>query len=237
MKASPLHLYVLIGQSNMVGRDTSGLNCQVDDPRIQALDARGGWAVAREPITPDVGNIPGGIGPGISFAIEMLKTADPRVNIGLVGCAVGGSSLSRWEKQGDLYAITLARAHQAAQSGVIQGVLMHQGESDTDQQQRAETYEARLIQMLNDLRKDLGCAQLPVVLGQLGEFMAFEPETYPYYHTIQKAIKQATIVLRNVGYADSVGLGHKGDKLHFSADAARELGKRYAKAMQNLQAR
>ena len=49
-----LDIYLLMGQSNMVGRDTSTLAGQVDDPRILAFTAENEWVVAREPITPQV---------------------------------------------------------------------------------------------------------------------------------------------------------------------------------------
>src|SRR3954468_3718572 len=62
-------LYLLMGQSNMVGRDIRTLTAQVDNPRVLALTADGKWAIAREPM--HVGGT--GIGPGIPFAIEMLK--------------------------------------------------------------------------------------------------------------------------------------------------------------------
>jgi acetyl esterase/lipase len=38
-------------------------------------------------------------------------------------------------------------------------------------------------------------------------------------------------VVPRVGYADAAGLGDQGDKLHFNADAQKEFGVRYAKAM------
>jgi hypothetical protein len=37
-----------------------------------------------------------------------------------------------------------------------------------------------------------------------------------------------------VGYADSAGLGHKGDHLHFNAESQQEFGRRYAEAMLGL---
>jgi hypothetical protein len=173
-----------------------------------------------------------GIGPGIPFALEMLKAA-PNVTIGLVPCAVGGTSLSRWVKGADLYERAVSRAKLAAQVGVIQGVLWHQGESDTSKQKNAESYEARLTQMFKDLRQDLDLPELPIVVGQLGDFLT--PEKYPYAETVRSAIKHAPSAIANVGYADAAGLVDKGDKLHFAADAENELGARYAKAMQELQ--
>lgn len=226
------HIYLLMGQSNMVGRDTRTLAAQVDNPRVLALNAEGRWVVARDPIHARVGRIEPGAGPGIPFALEMLK-ADPNVTIGLVPCAVGGSPLRRWVKGADLYEQAVSRGRAAARDGRIKGVLWHQGEADTSKQENAEDYETRLAQMFRDLRQDLGLADLPIVVGQLGDFLT--AEKYPYVEKVRGAIRHVPAVVPGVGYADSAGLGHKGDDLHFSADAERELGARFARAMRELQ--
>jgi Carbohydrate esterase, sialic acid-specific acetylesterase len=222
------HLYLLMGQSNMVGRDTRSLASQVDNSRILSLNRENNWVVAREPIHSDA-RIPPGQGPGIPFAQEALKS-DSKVTIGLVPCAVGGTSLSRWVKGADLYEACVARAKLAAQAGSIEGVLWHQGETDTTSQQNADTYETRLVQMFKDLRDDLGRAGLPIVVGQLGPFL--EPAKYPYLDTVRAAIKHMPADLPHVAYADSAGLEDRGDKLHFSADSQKLFGVRYAKALQ-----
>lgn len=226
------HVYLLMGQSNMVGRDTRGMDAQVANPRVLALNADGQWVVARDPLHAKDGRIEPGVGPGMSFALEMLK-ADPKITVGLVPCAVGGTPLRRWVKGGDLYDKAVSRAKVAAKAGTIQGVLWHQGEADTSKKQDAESYEARLTQTFKDLRQDLGQPDLPVVVGQLGEFLS--PEKYPYVETVRGALKHVPAALSHAGYADSAGLGDKGDKLHFSADAQKEFGKRYAEAMRKLE--
>lgn len=228
------HIYLLMGQSNMAGRDTRTLAAQVDNPRVLALNADGQWVVARDPIHAKEGRIEPGAGPGIPFATEMLKT-DPKVTIGLVPCAVGGTPLRRWVKGGDLYENAVRRAREAAKAGVISGVLWHQGESDTAKKENADSYQARLVQMFKDLRQDLGLPNLPIVVGQLGDFLALTPEKNPYFETVRTALKAMPQSLPGVGYADSAGLGDKGDKLHFNAEAQKEFGARYAKAMQELQ--
>ena len=228
------HIYLLMGQSNMVGRDTRTLASQTDNPRVLALDGDGRWVVARDPIHAKVGRIEPGAGPGISFALEMLK-ADPNVTIGLVPCAVGGTPLRRWVKGGDLYETAVSRAKAAARDGVVKVVLWHQGEADTEKQQNAETYESRLAQMFRDLRQDLGLPGLPIVVGQLGEFLT--PEKYRYVETVRGAIAHIPASVPGVGFADSKGLGHKGDDLHFSAEAEKELGARFARSMRELQQR
>jgi len=111
------HIYLLMGQSNMVGRDTRTVAAAgADEPRVLALTEDGKWVVAHEPLHARVGRIPPGVGRGMSFAREMLE-ADPRIVIGLVPCAVGGTASKRWVKGDDLYEAAVARGKRAAATG------------------------------------------------------------------------------------------------------------------------
>ena len=231
--APPLDLYLLMGQSNMAGRDTRDLAAQVDDPRVLALTADGRWVVARDPIHAKTGRIEPGVGPGIAFAREMLGVDTTRA-IGLIPTAVGGTPLRRWVKGGDLYEQAVARAREASAHGVIRGVLWHQGETDADKVANAASYGARLAQMFQDLRQDLSQPDLPIVVGEMGQFVS--PARLPEAATVRDAQRRMPDALPHVGFASSGGLGHLGDELHFSADAARELGRRFARAMRALQA-
>ncbi len=217
-----LHIYLLMGQSNMVGRDTTGLETQTPDPRIGYFDGKS-WIIAIEPMKGG-----SGFGPGTFFARDILP-AYPDGKVGLVPCAVGGTPLSRWVKGADLYENALKRARLAAQSGVIEGILWHQGESDSSKAEDATTYEARLTQMFTDFRKDLGQPDLPIVVGQLGTFVKF-----PQVETVKTALTHLPNDLPHVALADSEGLTHKGDQLHFNAASQSEFGKRYAEAMEKL---
>jgi hypothetical protein len=223
-------IYLLMGQSNMVGRDTSTIGSQMDNPHILSLGGDGQWVIARDPLHQDARIAPG-VGPGMSFAIEMFK-ADPSRTIGMVPCAVGGTPLKRWVKGADLYEQAVHRARMAAQAGVLKGVLWHQGESDTNNQTDADTYETRLTQMFKDLRQDLGSPNLPIVVGQLGDYLAVNK--YPYVETVRNAIKHMPAMLPALGYADAAGLYDRGDQLHFAASSQVQFGARYAKAMQEL---
>ena len=224
-----LHIYVLMGQSNMVGRDTTGLESQTLDERVGFLNASQQWYVAKEPMHEDGS----GMGMGIPFAHEMLRrTAGKDCKIGLVPCAVGGTSLKLWEKGGVLYERAVARTKTALAVGELKGILWHQGESDCSKLEDAQSYGQRLVQMLKDLRSDLGAPEVPIVVGQLGEFLILPSVNVK---TIQNAIKDMPQQLPHVGYADSQGLKDKGDSLHFTTDSEREFGRRYAQAMEQLQ--
>jgi len=224
-----LHLYLLIGQSNMVGRDTRGLENQHTDPNIGCLDGSDHWVLAKEPLPPN-GT---GVGPGTSFAGEMLKK-DPSVKIGLIACPVGGTPLSRWVKGGDLYERAVKQAKIAMEKGELKGVIWHQGESDCNQQEQASTYESRLIGMMRDLRQDLGKADLPIVVGELGEFLQ-PTKGYPFAELIRSTQKKMPSLVPKVAFVSSKGLVDKGDKLHFSSDSEIEFGCRYAVAMSQLE--
>ncbi|HSI09609.1 MAG: sialate O-acetylesterase [Rariglobus sp.] len=229
---APLHLYLLMGQSNMAGRGALDATPPADNPRILVLAPDGSWVPACDPLHEKVGRTEPGVGPGLSFAQAMLK-ADPKVTIGLIPCAVGGSPLKRWVKGGDLYSQAVARAKASSARGTLEGVLWHQGETDSDKQPWTETYESRLVRMIADLRSDLGRPDLPVVVGQLGEFLT--PEKHPGVETIRAALKRIPTLVPHTGYVDSTGLVHKGDELHFDTASARKLGTRYAEAMMKLQ--
>ena len=140
------------------------------------------WEVAVDPVTKDrQTNL--GVGPGLSFGKTMAEK-NPAVTIGLVPCAVGGTPLKRWQMGGDLYERAVARAKLAMKDGTLKGVIWHQGESDSGAKTNAESYGARLAQMIKDLRADLDAPNLPVVVGELGEFLYNRTENKSPFATV-----------------------------------------------------
>jgi len=219
--ARKVHVFLLIGQSNMVGRDTNGIKTQTIDQRIAYLNNSDHLQVAIEPMH----HGGSGMGPGIPFALQMIKNY-PNQQIILVPCAVGGTPLSRWVKGADLYERAIKRAKIAMAMGALDGVIWHQGESDSNDAELAQSYQSRLVQMFTDLRADLGMPNLPIVVGQLGEFVK-----YPYSDVVKTAIKQMPEKLPEVAFVDSNGLTDKGDHLHFNTASQQQFGERYAAAM------
>ena len=142
--------------------------------------------------------------------------------VALVPCAYGGSPLERWErtvgvvddwvgdarnvpgngaplaKKGDLYARMLRRTRLALERGntVLRGVLWHQGESDTRDLALAESYGARLEQLIANLREDLAAPRLPFLIGEMGHWLegiespdgkggVHSPHTYHHIVTVR----------------------------------------------------
>lgn len=230
-----LHLYLLIGQSNMAGRGAMDAAAKQAHPRVLKFTKEATWAPATDPLHFD--KPIAGVGLGSSFARAMAE-ANPDATIGLIPCAVGGTPLSRWVKGGDLYAQALERAKLALKDGTLKGILWHQGEADSGSQQLAASYGARLAQMVKDLRADLGAGDVPFVAGKLGEFLKREDKDGKpsFWPKVNEQIGAVAQTIPRSAAVESAGLQHKGDVVHFDTPSLRELGQRYAEAMRQLQA-
>ena len=228
-----LHIYLLMGQSNMVGRGLIGDEDKQTNPRVLSFTKSNVWQVAMEPLH---SGSSAGVGPGLTFG-KRLATDDASVTIGLVPCAVGGTLLSRWSKGGDLYSNAVARAKVARKDGILTGVVWHQGENDSILEETARTYGERLQQMFRDLREELGEPNLPIVVGEIGEFLYTrkDPTRTPYAKEINAALDEIPAKVRNTACVKASGLTHKGDEVHFDTKSQHELGRRFAEAMLDLQ--
>lgn len=230
-----LHLYLLIGQSNMAGR---GVVEEVDKKphaRVLMFTKEGTWAPALDPLHFDKPNI-AGVGLGSTFG-RVMADADPGITIGLVPCAVGGTPLERWQKGRDLYEQAMVRIQAAMKDGILKGVLWHQGEGDAADPEKATSYATRLAAMVGDLRKDLGAPDVPFVAGKLGEFLADTTKDGrpSHWKTVNVQIAGLPALVEHAAVVESAGLKHKGDVVHFDSASLREFGRRYAQAMQKLQ--
>lgn len=213
----PMKLFLLIGQSNMAGRGKVERQDQEVNPKIFMLSKDLKWEPAKDPLHFD--KPIAGVGPGSEFAREILKQ-DPKPPIGLIPCAVGGTSLDEWKAGGALYNAALLRTRQAMKQGKLAGILWHQGEADSAPEKVA-TYADRFATMITQLRKDLGDDKLPVVVGELGRFRV---ESKAFNDNLPSVVAKVPLC----GFVNSEGLTDKGDKLHFDAASSRKLGERYA---------
>jgi hypothetical protein len=224
------HLYLLIGQSNMAGRGAPDAESKKVNERILMLDSQNRWVPATDPVHFDKPNAVG-VGPAIGFANGMLEK-NSKIKIGLIPCAIGGSPIKVWEPRAVYlnkfhpYDDAVSRAQAGMKRGVLKGILWHQGESDNDSS-RAPLYLQKLGALINRLRTDLKQPAVPFVAGEIGYFIKADH--------INKVIRQLPMQVSNTAVVSAKGLTDKGDQLHFDSPSARELGKRYAAAMQQLQ--
>ena len=247
------HIYLCFGQSNMEGNARPEAQDYENVPeRFQVMAAvdmtdparkRGEWYTA----TPPLCRQGTGLTPADYFGRTMCEKL-PDVKIGVVHVAVGGTSIKGFMEElcGDYIAgeqdwfksymksydnnpfrRLVETAKKAQQFGVVKGILMHQGETDTGNPQWASMVKTVYERILDEL--NLSASNVPLLAGEVvrtenggvcgGHNTAVDalPNTIPTAHVIS-----------------SEGLDHGGDKLHFTAASYRTLGKRYAAKMLEL---
>lgn len=227
-------IYLLMGQSNMVGSAPTESQDRMAHPRVLTFTKSNHWELAIDPLHGVTA--PHGVGPGLSFG-KAMAAVDTNVIIGLVPCAVGATLLQRWERGGDLYSNALARAKAAMAEGTLKGILWHQGEQDSILETNAQSYYDRISRMIPNFREDLGQPDLPFVVGQIGEFLyTRKKQQTPFAKMVNDALLKVPDNVPRTACVRAAGLTHKGDEVHFDAKSQRELGKRYAAEMKKLQA-
>ena len=224
-----LQLFLLVGQSNMAGRGTVEDADRVPIPGVFALNKELAWTPAVDPIHFDRPERIG-VGMGRSFALTLLDS-NPKAAIGLIPAAMGGSSLAQWSPQGELFADAVRRAKVAQKSGVLRAILWHQGESDSAQEADARSYRDRWTKMITALRQELGAADVPVVVGQLGEFLL--PDR-PLSGVVNEELATIPLTVPLTAFVSSARLADQGDRIHFNSASYREFGRRYALAFLSL---
>lgn len=231
------HLILLVGQSNMAGRGKVTDADRVPHPRVLMLNKQQEWVPAIDPLHFDKPGIVG-VGLGRTFAIEYAK-AHPDATVGLIPCAVGGSPIDSWDVGGyheqtktHPWDDMLPRAKKALESGTLKAILWHQGESDSTAK-RAPVYEQKLRDLIGRMRDEFARADVPFLIGQLGQFFSDKPWT-EFRKMVDRAHRTICDDVAHTAFVESDGLGHKGDKTHFAAASYREFGKRYFAAYKKL---
>ena len=232
----PLHLYLLAGQSNMAGRGAVEALDTALHPRVFALRADMNWGPAVEPLHFDKPDIVG-VGPGFAFGRAMAE-ADTSVLIGLIPAAVGGSSVRAWSP-GAVHEQTNSRPYDdalsrtfrvlAQQGGELKGIIWHQGESDRN---RVEGYEEELVALIKRFRKEFKNDSLPFVAAPLAAYYTDQEEGAK---AVNEVIQRLPLLMPHLAVVSADGLEEKGDGVHLGSASSRELGRRYAEAMTELQ--
>ncbi|MHC4249700.1 MAG: sialate O-acetylesterase [Planctomycetota bacterium] len=218
-----LHVYLLIGQSNMAGRAPFTKEESGPVPRCYLLNDKDRWEPARNPLNRH-STIRKGLGmqkmnPGYTFAKAMLEK-DDAISIGLVVNAKGGTNIRQWARGSRFYREALRRTQAAQKRGVLKGVLWHQGESDA----KDAKYLDKLKALVADIRRDLKRPDLPFVAGQVNDVKL-----------VNDQIARLPEVVPSTGFVSSDGLKAM-DRWHFDAKSMRLLGRRYAEAMLKIHA-
>jgi hypothetical protein len=247
-------IYLCIGQSNMEGAARAELQDSTVNPRFQVMAAvdcenpgrqKGNWYPAVPPLCRCRTNL----GPADYFGRTMVEKLPENVKVGVIVVAIGGCKIELFDKEnyqsyvesapgwmkgmikeydGNPYGRLVEMAKLAQKDGVIKGILLHQGESNPND----SLWTRKVKGVYDSLMKDLNLKpkNVPLLAGEtvhadqggvcagFNQIMATLPQTLPNSYVISSA-----------GCADGR------DNLHFSAAGYRELGKRYAEKMLELQ--
>ncbi len=219
-----LHVYLLIGQSNMAGRAPIPDEDKGPMEGCFLLDQENRWRTASNPLnrySTILGTLENQrLNPGYMFAKTMRKY-DPNVSIGLISNARGATAIEEWMPGTEYYNEAIKRVRAAGDSGVFKGVLWHQGEgNDTD-----TDYHVKLKKLIAQMRKDLGNENMFFVAGGI-----VDSEEYPRGKIINPQMARLPREVPFTGFASSEGL-ETFDRAHFRAEDMKILGRRYAEAV------
>ena len=185
----PLQVFILSGQSNMVGWGNSLELASVarfgHDKRLLMFEG-GAWRPLKPHRQPsrrqrELWRIREfTFGPEIGFA-HAMAAAWPSSRVGIVKQAVGGTGIMAWApewnehdaeitgdaRKGPLYRELVEKARTATESGgaEIRAFLWLQGGKDMRDSRAARRYAENLETLIESLRRDLGIPDLPLLVG------------------------------------------------------------------------
>ncbi|SDF03394.1 Glycosyl-hydrolase 97 C-terminal, oligomerisation [Pricia antarctica] len=247
---SNFHIYLCFGQSNMQGAtkaeamDTipvSGFEMMspMDCPDLNRT--MGEWY----PAIPPLASCNAGLSPADYFGRKMAENASRGTKIGVINVAVGGCKIELYDKEnyksyvetapdwmlnwineygGNPYGRLIELAKKAQKDGVIKGILLHQGESNTGDTLWPKKVKGVYENILKDL--NLKGVEVPLLAGEL-----LSEDQNGACASMNEIIKTLPEVIPNSYIIPSDGCEGIPDRLHFSASGYRKLGKRYADQM------
>lgn len=244
-------IFLCFGQSNMEG--FPGLEAADKGPvdeRFQVLAAvdfpaqgraKGKWYSATPPLCR-----PGsGLGPADYFGRTLVSNLPPQFKVGIVNVSIGGCKIELFEKDtfqtyaatapqwmtntiaaycGNPYQHLVEMARLAQRDGVIRGILLHQGESNTNDRE----WPAKVKGVYENLLKDLGleAKEVPLIVGEL-----LDADQQGACASMNRIIRELPQLIPTAHVVSSAGCLGLADHLHFAPAGYRELGRRYATTM------
>ena len=249
------HIYLCIGQSNMeAGARPAEQDKDFNDPRFQFMAAvdmpnlgreKGNWYTAVPPICREGNNL----GPVDFFGRKMIESLPENYRIGVINVSVAGARIELWDKEdykdyidnerdwmkaivshygGNPYQRLIDMARIAQKDGVIKGILMHQGESNSED----PLWPERVKRIYDNICNDLGLdpEETPLLAGEL-KYAEQGGVCHAFNTTIMPRLPE---VLPNAHIISALGCESTGDQFHFSTEGMRLLGYRFADKMLEL---
>ena len=232
-----LYLVALMGQSNMVGHgELSELppHFPSNPAKIWNFTNAYKWERAREPIDSPQGQVDvvsldksAAVGPALAMA-DAFVSSHPSISVGLIPCAKGGTSISRWQKipgakpRTTLFGSCLNRMKAVSPNGLLRAAIFWQGARDGKTQDRASQWGERFTAFVRDLRNDLGTPNLPVILVMLGSPKGQALVRYPYWEVVRK--EQRSVDIPGLIKIEAEGYERKSDGMHFTTTGELAIG-------------
>ncbi|SHJ29127.1 sialate O-acetylesterase [Aquimarina spongiae] len=246
------HIYLAFGQSNMEGQGTIENMDKDVDPNflvLQTLDCpeigrkKGKWYKA----TPPLCQCNSGLSPLDYFGRSMVQSLPDSIKVGVISVAIGGCDIRLFDKDiykdfdttynedwfmnkvasyhGNPYQYLIDLARTAKKDGVIKGILLHQGETNTGDSQWPKYVQKIYHDMLNDLSLD--ATEVPLLAG---EVVAVENSCCSDMNAIINKLPEVVATAHIISSKDCTAQ----DNAHFDSAGYRELGKRYASTMLSI---
>lgn len=229
-----IHSILIIGQSNMAGR---GFLCEAKPlsnmgGRLKVL-RNGRWQNIYRPVNPD--RPFSGTCLAESFATRYAEEHEG-VQVGIIPCADGGTSLNQWRCGGLLFDHAVCTAKLAMRTSNLAAILWHQGEADCAPHLNC-VYLEKLTAIMTAMRRELGAEDVPIIVGGLGDFLKDRAESpnLVHYPVINEALRAFAEKTHRAAFASAEGLTSNADNLHFSADGLYEFGLRYYEAFRSVE--
>ena len=243
-----LWIFVCFGQSNMEGvpgiedadngpvDDRLKLFAAVDFPKLDRK--KGSWY----PAVPPLCRPNSGLCPADYFGRTLASNLPPNIKVGIINVAVAGCKIELFQKDnfqsyasnapswmaaiikaydGNPYQFLVDTAKAAQKDGVIKGILLHQGESNTNDKEWPNKVKGVYENLLKDL--NLTATNVPLIAGEV-----VPADQGGVCASMNKIIDDLPQTIPTAHVVSSSGCLARADHLHFTPAGYRELGKRYA---------
>ena len=229
-----IHSILIIGQSNMAGRGLYADAEPLDNKggRLKVL-RNGRWQNMYRPVNPD--RPFSGTCLVESFASAYADDHEG-VEVGVIPCADGGTSLDQWQEGGLLFDNAINCARLAMRTSHLVAILWHQGEADC-YEPKYKFYLEKVTAIMSALRRELGAENIPLIVGALGDYLVEFPDKNlgrNYVH-VNAALLQFADATPCTAFVSAEGLGSNPDHLHFNHAALQEFGLRYYAEFRKLE--
>lgn len=247
------YIFLCFGQSNMEGQGAIEIQDKTVDSRFRVMETtgcsnlgrtKGNWYTAVSPLC----RCYTGLSPADYFGRTMVANLPDSIRVGVINISVAGCKIELFDKDnyqsyvatapdwmvgiinaygGNPYAYLVQMAKLAQKDGVIKGILLHQGESNTGD----TAWPAKVKGIYNNLISDLSlnADSVPLLAGEL-----VNADQGGACASMNPIINKLPQTLPNSYVISSAGCTCASDHIHFDAAGYRKFGARYGVKMLSL---